>query len=86
MFNNIVEWLYVIVRTVGNPYLGVFVISLLGNATVFFPVPYLILIFSLAVEVPAFSIIPLTVLGGLGATAGKFVSYIIGYGGRVTLR
>lgn len=82
---NFVEWLFVIIHAVGNPYLGVFVISLIGNLTIFFPIPYLILIFTVALEIPAFSILPLTIIGGLGATIGKFVSYLIGYGGRVGL-
>lgn len=82
---SLVDWLFMIVRAAGNPYLGVFLVSLLGNMTVFFPVPYLVLIFTIAIEISTFSIIPLTILGALGATIGKFVSYMIGYGGRVTL-
>ena len=78
-------WLLGFMRTVGNPYFGVFLISLVGNLAVFFPIPYLIAIFTIAIEMGKIDIFLLSLLGALGATIGKFVSYGIGYGGRLTL-
>ncbi|MEM2123142.1 MAG: VTT domain-containing protein [Candidatus Bathyarchaeia archaeon] len=74
-------WLNMIWRAVGNPYLGIFIISLLGNLALFFPVPYLLLIFTIALDTPNIGLILLTFLGALGATIGKLFSYTIGYGG-----
>jgi len=74
-------WLNMILRIVGNPYLGAFIISLLGNLALFFPVPYLLLIFTIALDIPNIGLIPLTFLGALGATVGKLFSYFVGYGG-----
>ncbi|MEM3607749.1 MAG: VTT domain-containing protein [Candidatus Bathyarchaeia archaeon] len=74
-------WLNAVWKAVGNPYLGVFVISLLGNLALFFPVPYLLLVFTIALDTPNIGLILLTFLGALGATAGKLFSYVVGYGG-----
>jgi membrane protein DedA with SNARE-associated domain len=74
-------WLNMILRIIGNPYLGAFIISLLGNLALFFPVPYLLLIFTIALDIPNIGLIPLTFLGALGATVGKLFSYFVGYGG-----
>lgn len=79
------SWLLGFMRTVGNPYFGVFLISLIGNLAVFFPIPYLLAIFTIAIEMGKIDIFLLSLLGAIGATIGKFVSYGIGYGGRLTL-
>jgi membrane protein DedA with SNARE-associated domain len=79
------DWLLGLMRTVGNPYLGVFLISLVGNLTVFFPIPYLLAIFTIAIEMTKIDIFSLALVGALGAAIGKFLSYGIGFGGRLTL-
>jgi len=82
---DLAGWLLSFMRAVGNPYIGVFLVSLVGNLVVFFPVPYLIAIFTIAIELVKIDIFLLTFFSALGATIGKFVSYGIGYGGRLTL-
>lgn len=68
-------------KSVGNPYVGIFIVSLVGNLIIFFPIPYLLLIFAIAVEVPNIGLTLLAFLGALGATLGKLFCYFIGYGG-----
>jgi len=82
---GLVEALYLVMKTMGNPYLGVFVVSLLANLTLFFPVPYLAVVFTLGLKAAGYGPFLLSILGAIGATLGKFVSYLIGYSGRVTL-
>lgn len=85
VMSDFTGWLLSFMRTVGNPYLGVFLISLVGNLTVFFPIPYLLAIFTIAIEMSKIDIFSLALVGALGAAIGKFVSYGIGFGGRLTL-
>lgn len=82
---GLMELLYLVMKTVGNPYLGVFVVSLLANLTLFFPVPYLAVVFTIGLKAVGHGPFILSILGAIGATLGKFVSYLIGYSGRVTL-
>jgi len=72
-------------RAVGNLYVRVFLVSLLGNVIVFFPIPYLLAIFTIAIKLEKIDILQLALVSALGATVGKFVSYGVGYGGRLTL-
>ncbi len=63
-------------------YLGVFLISLLGNATVIFPVP------SLAVVFAGGSVLnPLLVglVAGVGEPLGELTGYLAGYGGSAVI-
>jgi membrane protein YqaA with SNARE-associated domain len=59
-------------------YLGAFLISLVGNLTVFLPIPYIIALFTLG----SIGLNPLIlgVVGGVGATIGEFSAYAIGRG------
>ena len=60
-------------------YLGVFMISFIGSASVIFPVPYTIVIFFLGgVLDPLF----VAISGGLGSALGEFSGYVLGYYGR----
>lgn len=60
-------------------YLGVFMISFIGSASVIFPVPYTIVIFILGGMLdPLF----VAISGGLGSALGEFSGYILGYYGR----
>lgn len=66
----------------GYGYLGVFIISILGNATIIFPVP------SLAVVFAGGSVLnPLFVglVAGLGEPLGELTGYVAGYGGSVAV-
>jgi membrane protein DedA with SNARE-associated domain len=82
---DVAGWLLSFVRTFGNPYVGVFLVSLVGNMTVFFPIPYLLAIFTIAIEMAKIDLFSLCLVSAVGATIGKFVSYGIGFGGRLTL-
>jgi len=60
-------------------YLGVFLVELVGNATVIFPVP------SILVTAAASTILDpwiLTIISALGATIGELTGYLLGLGGR----
>lgn len=60
-------------------YLGAFAISLGGSATVFFPVPYYILIFGMA---PLFNPVLLTLATGVGGGIGEMVTFFLARYGR----
>ena len=59
-------------------YLGIFLISLIGNATIIFPLPSAIFIFSLGAFLNPFF---LAIIAGIGATLGEVIGYSLGYGG-----
>ena len=63
-------------------YLGVFIISLLGNATVILPAPSLAVVFSMGGVLN-----PLLVglVAGVGEALGELTGYLAGYGGRAVI-
>jgi len=77
-FAEYLQWFITLLMSYG--YVGVFMISFLGNLLVFVPIPYLFLIFLMG----SFPLNPLLVgvVGGFGATIGKTVIYLIGAAGR----
>lgn len=70
-------WMGVMVRDYG--YLGAFLISIVGNFTVFLPVPYALTIYAFGATLNP---LLLGVICGLGSTVGEFSAYIVGWGGR----
>jgi len=71
------EWMQQFALQFG--YLGVFMISFIGSASVIFPVPYTIVIFFLGGMLdPLF----VAISGGLGSALGEFSGYVLGYYGR----
>lgn len=60
-------------------YSGIFLISLLGNATVIFPAPSFAIVFAVG---GAFHPIGLGIAAGLGAAIGEMTGYLAGIGGR----
>lgn len=60
-------------------YAGAFMISLFGNFTVFFPVPFAITIYAFGATLNP---LLLGFVCGVGSTIGEFSAYIIGRGGR----
>lgn len=70
-------WMSNLVATYG--YTGAFLISIFGNFTLFFPVPYVITIYAFGATLNP---ILLGVACGLGSTIGEFSAYFVGRGGR----
>ncbi len=60
-------------------YMGAFIISLFGNFTVFFPVPFTITIYAFGASLNP---LLLGIVCGVGSTVGEFSAYLIGRGGR----
>lgn len=74
---NIWSWMSNLVATYG--YAGAFMISIFGNFTVFFPVPFVITIYAFGATLNP---ILLGIASGIGSTIGEFSAYMIGRGGR----
>ena len=62
-------------------YVGIFLISLLGATSVFIPIPYTVVIFTLG-GLQTFDPLWIAVAAGVGAAVGEFSGYLIGFGGR----
>ena len=60
-------------------YFGIFLLGLIGALSIFFPIPYTVVIFTLG---QTFEPVWIAVAAGLGATLGEFSGYLLGYGGR----
>ncbi len=73
-------WMAQIVQQYG--YAGAFLISIVGNFTVFLPVPYAITIYTFGATLDP---LLLGIASGLGSTIGEFSAYLIGAGGRKVL-
>ena len=63
-------------------YLGAFAISIFGNFTIFFPVPFTITIYVFGATLNP---LLLGLVCGVGSTIGEFSAYLIGLGGRRVL-
>jgi membrane protein YqaA with SNARE-associated domain len=64
-------------------YPGVFVISVLGNATLIFPVPAIAVVFAMGAVLNP---ILVGIVAGIGAGLGEMTGYIAGYGGSVLIK
>jgi membrane protein YqaA with SNARE-associated domain len=63
-------------------YPGVFLVSLLGNATIILPAPYLLIVFAMGSSLSP----PLVALAAAtGAALGEMTGYAAGYGGRAVI-
>jgi membrane protein YqaA with SNARE-associated domain len=76
---DIINWMMGFANTYG--YFGVFLISLIGALSIFFPVPYTVVIFTLG-GVPSFDPLLIAVAAGIGSSIGEFSGYFLGVGGR----
>jgi membrane protein YqaA with SNARE-associated domain len=87
-FEDIIGWMLALANQYG--YLGIFVMSLVGALSVFFPVPYTVAIFTLAgLKVGGawvFEPIWIAVAAGIGSAIGELSGYLIGVGGRKAIR
>jgi len=71
------SWMGDIVANYG--YMGAFLISIFGNFTVFFPVPFVVTIYAFGATLNP---LLLGLACGIGSTIGEFSAYLIGRGGR----
>ncbi|ABL77741.1 VTT domain-containing protein [Thermofilum pendens] len=76
----LLAWLLSIARGVGG-YLGIFVISILGNLIPFIPIPYLVAVYLYAAYVPGSNPFLVGVVSGVGAGVGKLLVYLFSRGG-----
>lgn len=60
-------------------YFGIFLISLIGALSIFFPIPYTVIIFALG---NTFEPVWIAVVAGIGSAVGEFSGYLLGFGGR----
>ena len=79
LLQDIDEWMNNFVVQYG--YLGIFFISLIGSMSLFVPIPYTIVIFTMG-GLPGFEPLWIAVAAGLGSAVGEFSGYLIGIGGR----
>jgi membrane protein YqaA with SNARE-associated domain len=78
-FQQFVEWMQNLSLQYG--YFGVFIISLLGSMSIFFPIPYTVIIFTLG-SVETFNPFLIAIASSLGSAVGEFSGYLLGLGGR----
>ena len=75
---TIQEWLMSIAQQ--YQLLGIFIVSFIGASSIFFPIPYTVIIFYLGLE--GWNPALLAFAGGLGAAIGELTGYLLGYCGR----
>ncbi|MBS7636574.1 VTT domain-containing protein [Candidatus Bathyarchaeota archaeon] len=63
-------------------YLGVFLISLIGSMSIFFPIPYTVVIFYIAADLQYLNPLLIALASGVGSAIGEFTGYLLGLGGR----
>ncbi len=63
-------------------YFGIFLISILANATVIIPAPGLVIVFSMGARFNPFWV---ALASGLGATIGELSGYIAGFSGQAVI-
>lgn len=82
-FQDIIDWMLALANQYG--YLGIFLMSLVGALSIFFPIPYTVAIFTLGgLKVEGtwvFEPIWIAVAAGIGSAVGEFSGYLIGFGG-----
>ena len=84
VIQQFIEWMENLSLQYG--YFGIFLISLIGALSIFFPVPYTVVIFTLGglktgeswVFEPAW----IALAAGIGSAIGEFSGYLLGFGGR----
>ena len=67
----------------GYGYLGIFLISVLGNATVILPVPVILTAF---IGGGIFNPFIVGIVTAVGAAIGELTGYLVGYGGKVVIK
>lgn len=81
---DLVNWMQTL--SVQYGYFGIFLISLIGAASIFFPIPYTVVIFTIAgLKMNGnwiFEPLWIAAAAGIGSAMGEFTSYLVGFGGR----
>lgn len=77
---EIFSWFKFIVETFG--YLGIFIISFIGSASIFIPIPGFILVFAAGRYLNPWFV---GIAAGIGAALGELTGYGIGVGGKKVL-
>lgn len=78
-FRQLAQWMQNFSIQYG--YFGIFLISLLGALSVFFPIPYTVVIFTLG-GISTFDPVLIALASGMGSAVGEFSGYLLGFGGR----
>ncbi|MFX1234366.1 MAG: VTT domain-containing protein, partial [Promethearchaeota archaeon] len=74
---NAVIWFYNEFGDFGI-YLGIFLISIFGNFTIIFPVPYVVALIVISAVIPGVNPILIGIVAGLGASIGEVSAWLIG--------
>jgi membrane protein YqaA with SNARE-associated domain len=70
-------WMIELIQTHG--YAGAFLVSILGNISIFIPVPFALVIYAFG---SILNPLALGIVAGIGSTIGELSAYLIGVGGR----
>ena len=76
-----IEWGTALVNSWG--YLGIFLISIIGNASIIFPIPSYIIVIAMGTTLNPWL---LGLFGGLGAAIGELTGYAVGRGGSMVIK
>ncbi|MBS7633009.1 VTT domain-containing protein, partial [Candidatus Bathyarchaeota archaeon] len=78
-FQDLINWMQAL--SVQYGYFGVFLIAFIGALSIFFPIPYTVVIFTLG-GMTAFDPLLIALAAGAGSALGEFSGYLLGVGGR----
>ncbi len=76
---QLIEWMQQLALNYG--YFGIFLISLIGALSIFFPIPYTVVIFWLG-STGNFDPFSIAIAAGIGSAVGEFSGYLVGFYGR----
>ena len=74
--SDIVNWLINIAEGFGG-YLGIFVVSILGNLIPFIPIPYLVAVYLYAAYMPGSHPLIVGIVSGFGGGIGKLIVFML---------
>ena len=78
------QWILKAAEGAGG-YLGIFLVSIVGNLVPFIPIPYLAAVAFYSAVVPNASPLLVGIVSGVGAGIGKLAIYLVGRGARLLL-
>lgn len=76
-----IAWSQTLVDTWG--YLGIFLVNLIGSASIIFPVPAFLITFGMGAVLNPWLV---GIVAAIGAAIGEVTGYLIGYGGREAIK